>query len=591
VTVPKWLEQLEEARLGGAVGCVLTFNTGDRVYCPEVCQTPLSLPYFLAKFFSGQGYRVGLYAQSRGFEDITPPEAGVPANSSPARISADSSQPMALRQLHRIVREPKTKTVLILDYADHVAPESHGRFNTLSADQTTAVEILHGWGHDDAIRQTDNFVVMIAYTGNVNSLITQGGGYRVVSVDLPREDERRAFAEFIQQAKEKRPGLFGSLIEDFSWDEYVCVTGGLRLSDIEEMFRRSAGQQTPIDREMVRDQKKRSISALCKDLLEIIEPVKGFEALAGAEHAKRYFRNIIPLWRAGHRSIPQAVLLSGVPGCGKSFLVQALAKELGCPCLVMRNIREGLVGESERNLERVLRVAESLAPCLLWTDEVDQAIGQRGTGQSGDSGTSERIIARIFEFFGSMQHRGRVLWVATTNRPDLLDPALLDRFQVVIPFIHPNRSERSSLISVLSEQIDRVLANPDEAAELAADEALDFLTVRALQEIVVYAGVTTDTKRGAVGEPVEIDALVDAVREYKPNFNPVEHEFLALKALEMTSFNSLLPWRALDGNERTIEVPKYLSGIIRDDLTLDHQALSQRIQELARSLYAQKSMR
>lgn len=140
---------------------------------------------------------------------------------------------------------------------------------------------------------------------------------------------------------------------------------------------------------------------MCNDLLEVHEPTYGFEGVAGVPHAIQYFQTLKWRVQAGDSSVPQAIALVGVPGCGKSFLVKALAKELGYPCLAMRNVRDRWVGASERNLELVLWVAEPLAPCLIWIDELDQVMGQRNTGQSA-AGTSERMMARIWEFMGSL---------------------------------------------------------------------------------------------------------------------------------------------------------------------------------------------
>jgi SpoVK/Ycf46/Vps4 family AAA+-type ATPase len=235
-------------------------------------------------------------------------------------------------------------------------------------------------------------------------------------------------------------------------------------------------------------------------------------------------------------------------------------------------------------------VAENLSPCILWTDEVDQALGQRSTGQSGDSGTSERMLARIFEFFGSMQHRGKILWVASTNRPDILDPALLDRFQVIVPFIHPSRKERIQILPLLAKQIDRKIDPNIDISKIAGLQNLDLFTIRSLQEIIVRAGMYADTETQSPGSLIQEKHFHLAINDYKPTYNPVEHKFIALKALEMTTFNSLLPW--MSSNYEREDIPSYIRGLVDINTGhLDPSKLSARIAELQKMLYSQRILR
>jgi SpoVK/Ycf46/Vps4 family AAA+-type ATPase len=335
---------------------------------------------------------------------------------------------------------------------------------------------------------------------------------------------------------------------------------------------------------MVRDYKAIVIGQMAKNLLEVKEPEHGFETVAGLGHAIDYFRRLIWRLHSGASDVPQAILLAGVPGCGKSFIVLALAKEMNFPCLVMRNVRERWVGASEQNLEQVLWIAETLAPCLIWIDELDQVLGQRTTGESADAGTSERMLARIWEFMGSMSHRGRILWVGTTNRPDLLDAASLDRFPIVIPFIHPSPSEIAELLPLLARQLNRSLAEDVRTQEISALPSLQLPTVRALQEVVAKAGELADWEEQKVNVPIRHHHLLKAASLYKPNYNPLLHEFIALTAVRLTSFQSLLPWRDENGWRGGYRLPHYLEALVTPEGDLDVFKLNERLQQLQQQL-------
>ena len=413
----------------------------------------------------------------------------------------------------------------------------------------------------------------------MSPLLTQNGRYRLVRVDLPDEAARLGF---VRQLEAWRDGgeasPIGQLASGFDSNELARVAGGLRLTDIEELLRKAGSTGEPVSRDAVRGAKQRAIRQIGRDLVEVLEPEAGFESVAGAAHAKAFFERIRGPWAQGRPNVPQAILLAGVPGCGKSMLSKAIARELGVPLLIMRNVREQWVGASERNLETVLWIAENLSPCILWTDEIDQMIGQRGTGASGDSGTSERMLGRIFEFFGSMNKRSRILWLASTNRPDLLDPALLDRFQVVLPFVHPSRSEREAILPLLARQIGFELDSPDTAARVAALPDLEVVTVRSLQEILVMASLQTSSDNGR--STLSWADLEPVIRDYKPTHDAGQHELIALTALQMTPFRSLLPWTSPGLRFRGPWLP-YLEGIVDPDTgDVRHDRLEERRREL-----------
>jgi len=109
------------------------------------------------------------------------------------------------------------------------------------------------------------------------------------------------------------------------------------------------------------------------------------------------------------------------------------------------------VGQSERNLEQVLEVARSLEPVVIFVDEIDQAFSNR-RGMNADGGVEQRLLARLLEFMDDKHNLGKVIWIAASNRPDLIDEALLSRFKLRIPFLLPDHEACDAL---LREQLPR----------------------------------------------------------------------------------------------------------------------------------------
>ena len=569
-STPKWVQEWEQARQSGRRGFIFVFNTTDYVYDPNSGLPPCRLKYYLAQRLQREGYTVWGYSLGQGIYRLSR------QNNQRPEVTDPRNPEEVMRWLTRQLRQPEPQIAVILDHADLLAPNAQGLTSAvLSPIHMNILEILHGWGIDDAIRQTQNLCLLISYQNEVHELLRQGGGYRVIQVNLPDEEQRLLFTRFLIERH------YGQLAEELEAESFARITSGLRFEDIEELFRLGGNG---VDISLVREKKSQTIRQLGRDLVEVVEPTYGFDGVAGLRHCIDYLRLLIWQIRSGASNVPQALLFAGPPGTGKSFIVKAIAKELGWCLLRLGNIREKWVGASERNLELVLWIIETLAPCIVWVDEIDQAWGgQRNTGPSSDAGTSERMMARLWEFMGSMKHRGKILWIGTTNRPDILDAATLDRFPVVIPFLHPTGQEIQELLPVLAHQVGRELAEDVDAFEIAQVPSLRLPTVRALQEVISMAGVFADMEAGKVGVPIQQSNLFKAAREFKPNYNPLVHEFIALTTIRMTSFSFLLPWRTFDGRRTDYELPEYLKGIV-DEATgeVDIMALHRRLAELRR---------
>jgi len=116
-------------------------------------------------------------------------------------------------------------------------------------------------------------------------------------------------------------------------------------------------------------------------------------------------------------------MLVGVPGCGKSLCAKAVAAEWQKPLLKfdLGRVFAGLVGESEERMRKALSVAENVAPCVLWIDEMEK--GLAGIGGSGDSGVATRVFGTLLTWMEEKTHP--VFVVATANNIDQLPPELL----------------------------------------------------------------------------------------------------------------------------------------------------------------------
>jgi SpoVK/Ycf46/Vps4 family AAA+-type ATPase len=428
--------------------------------------------------------------------------------------------------------------------------------------------------------------MIITYSEPLAELITRAKGYRSLRIDLPSLDERLAFIEFLETLRKGKTKKFGALEKGIDKTEFASITAGMPLINIESLYLAAGFNGKSITREQVKFAKSVSIAQLAQDLLEVSEPQITFSDVAGMKAAKEFLLRLVRQIRAAHAGVPQTILLQGVPGCGKTHLAQALAHELGWPLVQLRSIRGPYVGQSEQQLELVITIVEQLKPVVLLFDEIDQLIGQRGTGASGDSGTSERMLARIFNWLGSMEHRGKILFIGTSNRPDILDAALLDRFRVSIPVLNPTKKDLLELIPLTLNRFDRKFQTDIPLQELAEILAQFNPSGRSLQEIMIQGGLIADNDSKKVGSPIGKQHIVKACQDYLPIEDPLEMEFIALTSLSMCSANSFLPWMSLDGLRTGAEIPKgFLADGIVDAKTgrLNKGSLHQKLRDLAQA--------
>jgi transitional endoplasmic reticulum ATPase len=154
--------------------------------------------------------------------------------------------------------------------------------------------------------------------------------------------------------------------------------------------------------------------------------------------------------RAGVKP-PKGILLSGPPGCGKTLLAKAVASESEVNFISVKGpeLLTKFVGESERGVREVFRHARHAAPCIVFFDEIDALIPARGAG-SADSHVSERVLSQFLAEMDGIEELKGVLVLGATNRPDMLDPAVLrpGRFDLHIDIPAPDRSARQQIFAV-----------------------------------------------------------------------------------------------------------------------------------------------
>src|SRR6266487_2752898 len=362
----------------------------------------------------------------------------------------------ALDYLNRLLRakaaagQKPLRAAIVLDYAESIAPATEA---AASETDRSVLVTLSEWGRDPSIGERGHILILIASDVHDLNERLRKSSVRWEQIPLPFTDlsERTTFVQRLmgdQQENEVK------LAAGLTFEEIARLTTGLRYIDLEDIVLRASFHQQDLSRDLVKQRKDEIMAAEFEEVLQVVEPEFGFDALGGLEEVKADLRETViePLRSGQLRLVPQGILFMGPAGTGKTRLARALAREAGVTFVELQpsKIFSKWVGDTERRLERALSAIAAMTPCLVFVDEIDQAVSR---GESGDNGVSNRVFKRLMEVMSDTTLRGKVLWVCASNRPDLLDAALLrpGRLDKKVPILPPDATERASILEVLTQ--------------------------------------------------------------------------------------------------------------------------------------------
>lgn len=209
--------------------------------------------------------------------------------------------------------------------------------------------------------------------------------------------------------------------------------------------------------------------------------------------------------------IPKGVLLYGPPGTGKTLLARAVAGEAGVPFFTISgsDFVEMFVGVGASRVRDLFEQAKQNSPCIIFVDEIDAVGRQRGAGMGGGHDEREQTLNQLLVEMDGFGERGGVILIAATNRPDILDPALLrpGRFDRQIPVSNPDIAGRRAVLRVHSA-----------GKPIGPDADLDGLAKRTvgmsgadLANVINEAALLTARENGTVITGAALEEAVDRV--------------------------------------------------------------------------------
>jgi transitional endoplasmic reticulum ATPase len=369
-------------------------------------------------------------------------------------------------------------------------------------------------------------VVVIAATNRVDAIdpaLRRGGRFdREIEIGVPDRDGR---LEILQVHTRGMP-----LSDSVDIERYADNTHGFVGADIEQLAKEAAmtalrrvRPQLDLEADEIPAEALESIQVTEQDFKEALRgvdpsalreifaevPDVPWEDVGGLEETKERLRETIQ-WPLEYPQVfetldmeaAKGVLLYGPPGTGKTLLAKAVANEAESNFISIKGpeLLNKYVGESEKGVREVFAKARENAPTVVFFDEIDSIAVERGRN-TGDSGVGERVVSQLLTELDGLEELEDVVVIATTNRPDLIDSALL----------RPGRLDRQVHVPVPDEEGRRKIFEVHTRDKPIADDVdLDWLATR------------TDGYVGADIEAVCREASMAASREFIGSVDPEE---------------------------------------------------------------------
>lgn len=337
-----------------------------------------------------------------------------------------------------------------------------------------------------------------------------------VSGEVPAELEKElVIIEYEYPSSQDYIKILGNIIEEFTPEDAEKVAEALKGTTLNEAENITAlalvANDLVINEETIKFIKKQRAMVLKKsNVLELYEP-EDLPKVGGLEILKKLLEErkmaFTPEARAFGLPYPKGILVFGIPGTGKSLVAKTIAREWDMPLLIMGNVLDKYVGESEKRMKEALKQAEALAPCVLMIDEVEKFFA--GVGSNNDSGVTSRVFGQLLTWM--QEKKAPVFVVATANNVTKLPPEFLrkGRFDENFFVDLPSWKERKEIFEIHLSRKGRDIAKFD--LDVLARETTGF-TGAEIEQVVVSALFRAFSK----GKELDTETITEIIKETTP---------------------------------------------------------------------------
>lgn len=429
---------------------------------------------------------------------------------------------------------------IIVDYVPHLT-------SSQSADREMQIvaETINDIASLPSVLKAGNVLVVYAHEeANISPLLKV---LHKVHYSYPGLHEYEAFFKIISERTEE----FATT--ELTIKEAARLSKGLNLTQLASLFREAKSQNRSIGISDIITKKEKLIEQISEKTLTVLPTDISFDDMAGLDVPKRILKDFAAKLSVQNSSSPRAILLAGPPGTGKTTIASAFANACGFNLVELSDeIKSMWVGQSEARLSLALQLIESLSPVILFIDEIDQAFTNRSNA-SLDGGVSSHYLKTLFKFAARDDLRGKICIVGCSNVPQLLDPAMINRF-ITIPLLEATPKEMTAIFPKIQKRITgKETLNPHNDNLL---QGCDQLYRKGASPRQIFDVINKTISKHGLN--FREDHILESCLSFRSNGDPVSGAYSSLSAIRLTAFDDYFPWA---GNTE-YPLPWYLEGIV-----------------------------
>lgn len=366
------------------------------------------------------------------------------------------------------------------------------------------------------LKLTQKNVILLSPSLNIPLELSK----EIAVLDMPLPDRKE-----IEEIYHKIPS---EVVQNKNSNLNDCVEAALGLTEeeVENVFAKSVVSKGQIDVDTILTEKRQLVQK--SGILDFIPIQDSFERIGGLENLKDWLVRRRGGFSQEARDInlpsPRGILLTGIPGCGKSLTAVCTGAAWKLPVLRLDlgKVFSGLVGSSEENMRLAVKTAESVAPCILWIDEIEKGLSGSSSSGTSDGGTSSRVFGTFLTW---MQEKKKPVFVlATANDISGLPPEMLrkGRFDEIFFVDLPSAQERLSIIDIHLKKRGWIVEDFSEERILKASEAF---TGAEIEQAVIDARFDAFFN----SEPLSMQKLEEAFLSTVPLSRSMSEKIAALR--------------------------------------------------------------
>jgi transitional endoplasmic reticulum ATPase len=407
-------------------------------------------------------------------------------------------------------------------------------------------------------------VVVIGATNRVNAIdpaLRRPGRFdREIEIGVP---DRNGRLEILQIHTRGMP-----LAKDVNLEKLADISHGFVGADLQSLSKeagigalRKILPEIDLSSESIPVETLRKIIVTMQDFMDVVKemepsamrevfvevPDVQWEDIGGLSSIKQELQEAVE-WPLKYQGVftyadavpPKGILLYGPPGTGKTLIAKAAANESEANFISIKGpeLLSKWVGESEKGVREVFRKARQAAPCLIFFDEVDAIAPRRGGSFGGDSHVTERLISQLLTELDGLEILTNVVVIAATNRPDIIDPALLrpGRFDRLLYVPPPDRDSRLQIIKIHTKK--KPLADDVDTTQLAgATEGYTGADIASLSSAAVMLALREHVSK--YKDPKEADSHIQELKIHMRHFEEAMKKIRPLSTQELSMYKRI----------------------------------------------------